>query len=63
MLFGIGAIQIDVYPVSMTGAEYQFGSDYAEKPIVGAMQPLEWMGPKNGNVTFKCALFRRSLAA
>jgi len=57
MLFGLGAVQIDVYPVSIKTTEYMFGSDYAEKPIVGAMQPLEWMGPKNGTVTLSCALF------
>ncbi|OIP87325.1 MAG: hypothetical protein AUK37_01615 [Rhodobacterales bacterium CG2_30_65_12] len=44
MLYQIGALKIDVTPFNAHGVTISRQTDYVPKPVVGAEQPLEYVG-------------------
>ena len=44
MLYQVGQIQFSVAPLNAHSATKESNTDYVEKPVVGARQPLEWVG-------------------
>ena len=57
MLFQLGAVTIDSPgPFNATDVNEEFGSDFAVKPIVGAMQDREFVGPADNHLTISGTL-------
>ena len=44
MLMTLGAVTFEVYPFNATDVDHKHESSFAEKPVVGAMPGLEWVG-------------------
>ena len=58
MLFQLGPITVDSPgPFNATNTNEEFGADYAVKPVVGAQQPREFMGPADHRFTLSGKLF------
>ncbi len=51
MLFQLGGVTFDTYPLNADETNETFGDDFAVKPVVGAQQPREFMGPADHNFT------------
>lgn len=47
MLYQIGAVQLDVYPVNVNEATHEVGADFAAHDVIGAARPLEFTGPSD----------------
>ena len=57
MLFQLGAVTIDSPgPFNATDVSEEFGSDFAVKPVVGAMQDREFVGPADNRLTISGTL-------
>ncbi len=58
MLFQLGPITIDSPSgLNATGTMREFGGDFAVKPVVGAQQPREFVGPSDGRIQIVGKLF------
>jgi phage protein U len=44
MLMSLGPIKFEVYPFNATEYGHDHESSFAEKPVLGARPPLEWVG-------------------
>jgi phage protein U len=44
MLMSLGPIRFEVYPFNATEYGHDHESSFAEKPVLGARPPLEWVG-------------------
>lgn len=44
MLMMIGPVTFEVAPFNATGYSHSHGTDFVEKPVLGAQAPLEWVG-------------------
>ena len=51
MLFQLGAVTFDTYPLNADETSETFGHDFAVKPVVGAQQPRESMGASDHHFT------------
>lgn len=51
MLFQLGGVTFDTYPLNADETNETFGHDFAVKPVVGAQQPRESMGPSDHHFT------------
>lgn len=45
MLYQVGAVQLDVYPVNVNEITHKVGADFASHDVIGAPKPLEFTGP------------------
>lgn len=57
MLFQLGALTIDVAHFNADRTKHSYGGDFAVKPIVGAQQPREFMGPSDEKMVLSGVLF------
>ena len=57
MLMSLGPVQFEVYPFNATGYTHEHEAAFAEKPVVGAMPPLEWVGQGAESWTISARLF------
>jgi uncharacterized protein len=57
MLYQYGALTIDVYPFNVDTRQRDARADFAVKPIVGAQQPREFMGPGDQKITLSGRIF------
>ena len=46
MLMTLGPIQFEVQPFNATDYDHAHETSFAEKPVVGASPPLEWVGER-----------------
>lgn len=44
MLMSLGPIKFEVFPFNATEYSHDHESSFAEKPVLGARPPLEWVG-------------------
>jgi phage protein U len=53
MLMALGPLQFEVYPFNTTDYGHDHESHFAEKPVLGARPPLEWVGdgPESWSIT------------
>lgn len=51
MLFQIGPITLDTLPLGPTGFSRDSGADLATKPVMGRLQPREFMGAADEHIT------------
>ena len=51
MLFQLGSVTFDTYPLNADESTETFGHDFAVKPVVGAAQRRESMGPADHHFT------------
>ena len=63
-LYQIGAITMDC-PMGLNPqeADEEFGADFAVKPVVGAQQPREFVGPADNRLTLSGTIFPFRFAA
>lgn len=57
VLYMLGGIQFNVFPVNISEVEVETGADYAAKDIVGAMRTREFTGVADNKVKFSGTLF------
>lgn len=57
MLMSLGPIQFEVLPFNATEYDHSHESSFAEKPVLGTRQPLEWVGEGTEGWTIKAKLF------
>lgn len=61
MLYMLGALQFEVWPLNVTKTDNEHGSDYAEKPVMGRRPPIEFVGDASEHFTITAALFPAKL--
>ncbi len=59
MLMVLGPVQFEVWPFNATDYEHGHESAFAEKPVLGARPPLEWVGEGPETWTIKARIFPR----
>ena len=59
MLMVLGPVQFEVWPFNATDYEHGHESAFAEKPVLGARPPLEWVGDGPETWTIKARIFPR----
>lgn len=57
MLYMLGPLKIEVWPFNVESVDETGGSDFAVKPVVGAEQPLEFVGEGSNEVRLDGVLF------
>lgn len=57
MLMMIGPVRFKMLPFNMHETGHTYGADFAEKPVVGAMPPLEFVGASPEVWTVRAMLF------
>lgn len=57
MLYMLGPLRIEVWPFNVDDVGERSASDYAVKPIVGAEQPVEFVGEGANEISFDGALW------
>jgi uncharacterized protein len=57
MLMKLGPVAFEVWPFNATGYTHTHETPYAEKPVVGARPPLEWVGSGPETWTIQAKLF------
>ncbi len=57
MLMMVGGVQFMIAPLNIHGHQRESATDYVEKPIVGARQPLEYVGEGQDTVSLFGRLF------
>lgn len=57
MLFLLGALSFEIWPLNPTGTDSENGGDYVEKPVMGRRPPLEFVGEATESLSFSVALF------
>lgn len=57
MLMTLGPIQFEVHPFNATDYEHGHEAGFAEKPVIGARPPLEWVGEGPETWTLHARLF------
>lgn len=53
MLYQLGPVTLDTFPLSIHEVERETGADYAPKDLVGTMRDREWVGEADFVVTLK----------
>lgn len=61
MLFLLGALSFEIWPLNPTGTDSDSGGDYVEKPVMGRRPPLEFVGEATENFSFSAVLFPEKL--
>jgi hypothetical protein len=51
MLFQVGPVGIDTFPLGPEGFNRNSGADLAAKPVMGGLQPREYMGEADQGIT------------
>ncbi|MCB1502834.1 MAG: phage tail protein [Bauldia sp.] len=59
MLMTLGPIQFEVQPFNATDYDHAHETSFAEKPVVGAAPPLEWVGEGPETWAIHARLFPR----
>jgi len=59
MLMVLGPVQFEVWPFNATDYEHGHESAFAEKAVLGARPPLEWVGEGPETWTIKARIFPR----
>lgn len=57
MLMTLGPIQFEVHPFNATDYNHGHEAGFAEKPVIGARPPLEWVGEGPETWTLHARLF------
>ena len=57
MLMTLGPVAFEVYPFNATEYEHDHSSDFVQKPVIGARQPLEWVGEGAETWTIKAKVY------
>lgn len=57
MLLMIGPLRLKVAPFNATEYSHTHGGTFAEKPVIGARPPLEWMGSSSESWSIAAKLF------
>ncbi len=57
MLMMVGPVIMQVAPFNMTEYTHTHGGAFAEKPVMGGRQPLEWMGQATESWNLSAKLF------
>jgi len=57
LLICLGPIQFEIEPLNLTGYDHAHSSAFAEKPVLGAPMPLEWVGEGPESWSFTAKLF------
>lgn len=57
MLYQLGTVQFEVFPVNIHGVDREVGADFAAKDIVGAARPREFVGEADGPASLSGRLF------
>jgi uncharacterized protein len=57
MLMSLGPIKFEVYPFNATEYGHDHESTFAEKPVLGARPPLEWVGEGTESWSIKAKIF------
>jgi len=57
MLYMLGALRIDTWPFNVKDVQQTGATDYAIKPVVGAEQPLEFVGEGANEFTLEGSLW------
>lgn len=57
MLMKLGPVAFQVWPFNATGMSHTHETSFAEKPVVGARPPLEWVGEGPETWTIQARLF------
>ena len=57
MLMILGPVRFEVYPFNTTDYDHGHQSSFAEKPVLGARPPLEWVGDGSETWTIKAKIF------
>ena len=57
MLYQLGSVTFEVYPVNLEKADITVGSDFAAHEVMGAQKPRESMGQADTKVTLAGKLF------
>ncbi len=59
MLMVLGPIQFEVWPFNATEYEHGHETSFAEKPVLGTLPPLEWVGDGPEVWTLHARIFPR----
>ena len=59
MLMVLGPVQFEVWPFNATEYEHGHEASFAEKPVLGARPPLEWVGEGPETWSIKARIFPR----
>lgn len=57
MLMKLGPVTFEIQPFNATGYSHSHETPFAEKPVVGARPPLEWVGSGAETWTISAKLF------
>lgn len=57
MLMMVGPVILKVAPFNLTDYTHTHGGSFAEKPVMGGRQPLEWMGQATETWNLSAKLF------
>jgi phage protein U len=61
MLYLLGAVRFEVWPVNAEEVERETGADFAEKPVIGRRPILEFVGEGSETITLSGRLFPEKL--
>ncbi|NKC02415.1 hypothetical protein HED55_00440 [Ochrobactrum haematophilum] len=61
MLFLLGALSFEIWPLNPIGTDSENGGDYVEKPVMGRRPPLEFVGEATESFSFSAVLFPEKL--
>ena len=57
-IMALGPIKFEIYPFNVVDYSHRHTAKFAEKPVLGAMMPLEWVGPGSETWTIKAKIFQ-----
>lgn len=57
VIMALGPVQFEIAPFSATEYDHGHAAAFAEKPVLGAAMPLEWVGQGSETWTIKAQLF------
>ncbi len=63
MLYMLGSVLFEVAPVNLHEVSREYGHDHAAKDVIGAMKPMEAMGPSTGSVSLSGKLITHRFGA
>lgn len=63
MLYMLGPVAFELLPINVHEASREYGHDHAAKDVIGAMKPLEAMGPSTSTVNLSGKLITHRFGA
>ena len=60
-LFNVGGVVFELTPLNVEDVDHSTSSDFVKHPVMGAQQPVEFMGPGDDKLSLSGSIFPRAL--